>query len=251
MFPSRSCEVGEAVFEVEGLTTSYLKNVSFNVRKSEVVGLFGLMGAGRSEVARCIIGDQKPDASTMVMEGKSFVNKSPADSINRGISYIPAERKTEGLNLTASVKENITISNLKSFVHLGKMNLKREAEIARQWVQKLDIRTSGVTTETQTLSGGNQQKVVIAKNLNTEPQFMILNEPTRGVDVGAKVEIYNLINRFCYEGKAVLMISSELPEIMALSDRIYVIWEGEIVGEFEKNEFSQEVLLKYAMGEAQ
>lgn len=249
MFPSRDCTIGETVFAVEGLKTPFLKDISFHVRKGEVVGLFGIMGAGRTEVSRCIVGMQEVDGGVIHMDGESFVNKTPLDSLRRGISYVPAERKTEGVILIAPVKDNITLSNLGKIEQRGKLNLKRERKLAREWVQKLNIKTPEITTETQSLSGGNQQKIVIAKSLNTDPKFMILNEPTRGIDVGAKVEIYNLINRFCQEGKAVLMISSELPEIMALSDRIYVLCEGEITGELTRKDYSQETLLKYAIGE--
>ncbi len=249
MFPTRDCEIGEQVFALEGLKTAFIKDVSIEVKKGEVVGLFGLMGSGRSEIARCIVGAKAPLAGAIRMDGKSFLNKTPLDAILRGISYVPSERKSEGVILISSVKHNITLSNLKKLKLRGKLDLRKESEIAKAWVEKLDIKTPDITTEMQTLSGGNQQKVVIAKSLNTEPRFMILNEPTRGIDVGAKAEIYNLINRFCEEGKAVLMISSELPEIMALSDRIYVLCEGRITGEIAKKEFSQEVLLKYAIGE--
>jgi ABC-type sugar transport system ATPase subunit len=249
MFPFRNSEIGETVFSVSGLSTSYIKNVNFHVRRGEVVGLFGLMGSGRTELARCIVGIRQPDSGTIEMSGENFINRTPRESLRRRIAYVPAERKTEGVNLIASVKDNITLSNLDKILNRGILNLKKERVLAADWIKRLNIKTPEITTETETLSGGNQQKIVIAKSLNTDPSFMILNEPTRGIDVGAKVEIYNLINNFCQGGKAVLMISSELPEIMALSDRIYILCEGRITGELTKNQFTPDILLKYAIGE--
>jgi ABC-type sugar transport system ATPase subunit len=185
----------------------------------------------------------------MKMNGRTIDNKKPLDALNHSMSYVPAERKTEGVNLVMSVKENITLSNLRGLVKKGRLDLKYEKSIAENWVKKLSVKTPSVETYADNLSGGNQQKLVIAKCLNTEPKFMILNEPTRGIDVGAKVEIYDLINDLCKSGKAVLMISSELPEIMSMSDRIYVMCEGRITGEVERQEYSQEGLLKLAIGE--
>lgn len=146
------------------------------------------------------------------------------------------------------IKENITLSNIKGFVKNHLLDLKKEKEIAKKWVEELGVKTPSLETLSDSLSGGNQQKLVIAKCLNTDPQFMILNEPTRGIDVGAKVEIYKLINRLCEQGRAVLMISSELPEIMSMSDRIYVMCEGKITGEVQKEEFSQTYLMELGIG---
>ena len=191
---------------------------------------------------------RKYDSAEMTVDGKPYAPNKPSDALQSGVAYVPAERKSEGINAIASVKDNITVANLKKFAPKGIMNLKQEMEIARGWVQKLSIKVPQILAPVENLSGGNQQKVVVAKGLNTEPKLMILNEPTRGVDVGAKVEIYNLINDLCESRKAVLMISSELPEIMAMADRIFVIHEGKITAEVPKSEFSQETLLKYAIG---
>lgn len=249
MYPPRSCAIGETAVEVVGLNTKFLKDINLHVRAGEVVGLFGLMGSGRTEIARCIIGMQRPASGAIRMNGHEFINKTPLEAISKRISYVPAERKTEGVNLIAPVKDNITLANLKKIKRRGRLDLAYEKKLANDWVSKLNVKTPSVFVETSTLSGGNQQKLVIAKSLNTNPSFMILNEPTRGVDVGAKVEIYSLINDLCAQNKAVLMISSELPEIMALSDRIYTLCEGRITGELTKREFTQEKLLKYAIGE--
>lgn len=249
MYPKKHCSVGEVFFEVKNLKTKYLKNINFYVRSGEIVGFFGLMGSGRTEVANCIYGAKTPDEIEIKMHGKDIQIKTPLDSIRNHISYVPAERKTEGVNLVQSVKENITLSALPSLVKSGRLDLKYEKQIAQEWIKKLRIKTPSEETHTANLSGGNQQKVVIAKALNTEPQLVILNEPTKGVDVGAKVEIYDLISNLCKDGEGTIMISSELPEIMAMCDRIYVMCEGRITGEISREEYAQEGLLKLAIGE--
>ena len=249
MYPKRAnIEIGKEIFRVNNLKTDFLKDVSFDVREGEVVGLFGLMGAGRTEICNCIVGMQKYESAEMTVEGKAYTPKKPSDALASGVAYVPAERKSEGINAIISVKDNITIANLKKFSNKGIMNLKKEMELADEWVKKLQIKVPQITAAVETLSGGNQQKVVVAKELNTDPKLMILNEPTRGVDVGAKVEIYNLINDLCDSRQAVLMVSSELPEIMSMADRIFVVCEGRITAEVPKSEFSQETLLKYAIG---
>lgn len=249
MYPKRHCAVGETIFEVSDLNTKFLKDIKFHVKAGEVVGFFGLMGSGRTEMARCIFGEKQADSIKIQMEGKPLEIKKPLDSLNHHISYVPSERKTEGVNLVMSVKENITLSALKSLIRGGRLDLKKEKEVAKGWIDTLSIKTPSAETETSALSGGNQQKIVIAKALNTDPKLIILNEPTKGIDVGAKVEIYDLINQMCEQGKGTILISSELPEIMAMSDRIYVICEGRITGEVSKEEFGQEFLLKLAIGE--
>lgn len=249
MYPKRGdIEIGKEIFRVKNLKTDFLKNVAFDVREGEVVGLFGLMGAGRSEICNCIVGMQKYETAEMTVDGKAYAPKKPSDALTSGVAYVPAERKSDGINAIISVKDNITIANLKKFSNRGIMNLKKEMELANDWVKKLSIKVPQITAPVETLSGGNQQKVVVAKELNTDPKLMILNEPTRGVDVGAKVEIYNLINDLCESRQAVLMVSSELPEIMSMADRIFVVCEGRITAEVSKSEFSQETLLKYAIG---
>ena len=249
MYPKRKdIQIGREVFRVKNLRTGFLKDVGFDAREGEVVGLFGLMGAGRTEIANCIMAVQKYDSAEMTIDGKPYQPKKPHDALDNGIAYVPPERKSEGITAVLSVKDNITIANLKRFAPKGIMNLKKEMEIAQDWVSKLEIKVPQILAPVETLSGGNQQKVVVAKELNTDPKVVILNEPTRGVDVGAKVEIYNLINDLCADQRAVVMISSELPEIMAMADRIFVIHEGRITAEVPKSDFSQETLLKYAIG---
>lgn len=249
MYPKRDCKIGEVVLEVKNLKTRFLKDLSFEVRSGEVVGFFGLMGAGRSEVARCLFGAQKPDNMELVLDGKHIENRNPKDALDHSMSYVPAERKTEGCNLAMTVRENITLTDLMGMTKHHLLDLRYEREVARKWIDRLKVKTPTLNTMTDSLSGGNQQKLVIAKCLNTDPKFLILNEPTRGIDVGAKVEIYELINDICRDQRAVMMISSELPEIMAMSDRIYVMCEGRITGEVQKQDFTQEKLMKLAIGE--
>lgn len=249
MYPTRNVTLGKEIFAVEHLTTNHLKDISFHIRAGEVVGLFGLMGAGRSEIASCIVGMKYRQTSNMRMHGEKYAPVSPANALKHKITYVPAERKTDGLFLALSVRENITISNLDAFTKFGKMDLKQEKKIANEWIRALHVKTPKAETVIESLSGGNQQKVAVAKSLNTDPELIILNEPTRGIDVSAKAEIYALINELCAQGKAVLMISSELPEIMSMSDRIYVVCEGRITGEVQKADFTQERLVKYAIGE--
>ena len=249
MYPKRgNISIGKEIFRVENLRTDFLKDVAFDVREGEVVGLFGLMGAGRTEICDCIMAMKKYERADMVIDGKMYAPRKPSEALASGVAYVPAERKSDGICAVSSVKDNITIANLRKFAPKGIMNLKQEMEIAKGWVGKLNIKVPQILAPVDTLSGGNQQKVVVAKGLNTEPKLMILNEPTRGVNVGAKVEIYNLINDLCESRKAVLMISSELPEIMSMADRIFVIHEGKITAEIQKKDFSQETLLKYAIG---
>lgn len=249
MYPTRESHIGAEVFKVSNLNTKFLKNIGFNVHAGEVVGIFGLMGSGRTEVCRCLYGLQKPESIEMYLNGKQITNTSPLDALNHSMAYVPAERKTEGVNLAMDVKENITLSNIKAFVNPNHLlNLGKEKQIAQKWVDELTIKTPSLKTLSSSLSGGNQQKLVIAKSLNIDPAFMILNEPTRGIDVGAKVEIYKLINSLCDQGRAVLMISSELPEIMAMCDRIYVMCEGRITGEVQKQDFSQTHLMELGIG---
>lgn len=248
MYPSRNCKIGEEVFCVKNLNTKFLKNINFCVRAGEVVGIFGLMGSGRTEVCRCLYGIQKPDSLEMILNGQKIENKTPLDALNHSMAYVPSERKTEGINLAMSVEQNITLSNMKEFVKGHHLDLKKEHQIAEKWIKELGVKTASLSTLSASLSGGNQQKLVVAKCLNTDPQVMLLNEPTRGIDVGAKVEIYNLINNLCNDGRAVVMISSELPEIMSMSDRIYVMCEGRITGEVQKSEFSQTYLMELGIG---
>jgi len=249
-YPKRFIEKKETVLEVKGLSTSYLNDISFYVKKGEVLGVFGLMGAGRSELARCIMGIDKTSAGEILVEGAPVSIRRPIDAIRKGIAYVTAERKKDGLILIQSVKDNIMTASIDRYSKPYRINAKKESEISHGWKDKLSIKTPDISTVVNNLSGGNQQKVVLAKWLTTAPKMLILNEPTRGIDVGAKSEIYKLMEDFCEDGLGVVMISSELQEILQLADRVIIICEGRLTGEYTKEEMTQEKLMRCAVGEA-
>ena len=227
----------------------YVKNISFQVRRGEILGLFGLMGAGRTELVETIFGNRRRTGGRILIEGKEANIRSPRQAKEHGIGYIPAERKTDGLFLVHSVGSNITINILQKLLNrLHLLNYKKEGAIVDRWIRELRVKTPSAAVEIETLSGGNQQKVVLAKWLAAEPRILILNEPTRGIDVGAKAEIYSLINALSRQGITFIMVSSELPEVMSMSDRIVVIHEGRMKGTLTRAEFSQEKLLATALG---
>lgn len=250
MYPTRtSSHLGDVVLEVENLQSDFIKGVSFNVHAGEIVGLFGLMGAGRTETVEMIVGDRKKKVGTIKVDGRKVNIRSPKDAKNYGIGYLPSDRKAEGLFLIHSVGDNITINVLNQILNSMKLIDKRRAEeLSRNWIKRMEIKTPGTHTLVQSLSGGNQQKIVIAKWLAAKPRLLILNDPTRGIDVGAKAEIYNLMNELSKQGLAIIMVSSELPEIMAMSDRIVVLHEGEYKGVLTRDEYTQEALLETAIG---
>ena len=248
MFPVRNVAIGEPLMKVEHLCVKKIQDVSFCLREGEVLGIFGLMGAGRTELVESIFGVHKITGGSIEIKGKPVAIHSPEEAIRAGIAYVPSERKQDGLILSHSVKNNMTLANLRKYNRGYAIDSAAETAAARGWVDTLDIKTPGLGAAVDTLSGGNQQKVVIAKWLDTAPQILILNEPTRGVDVGAKVEIYNTLELMCKKKIGVIMISSELPEIMAIADRIIVIHEGRYMGECLKQDISQERLLSMAIG---
>ena len=251
MFPKREVAAQEEViFEVNGLTRQGLfENINFKVKKGEVFGIAGLMGAGRSEVMETIFGLRRADSGTVKVRGREVRIDSPADSIRHRIAFITEDRKLQGLNLTASVRDNISLVNLKKFTRFGQLlQFKKENAAADAEIERLRIKTRGRNQIVRTLSGGNQQKVVLAKWLLAEPEIIILDEPTRGIDIGAKAEIYKIIAQLTAQGATVIMISSELEEILGLCDRVIVLYHGKITAEFERAAFSQENIIKAAMG---
>lgn len=249
IYPKTVIEPGEAVLEVNNLCADHVDNVSLTVRKGEVVGLFGLMGAGRTEIVETIFGKNRRHSGEIKVGGQSLQINTPQDAIAAGIAYIPRERKDDGLVMTESVKNNMTLVYLEKLMKRGKLDLKKEWSIVDSWVDRLKVKTPSITTSIESLSGGNQQKVIVGKWMMMNPKVIILNEPTRGIDVAAKREIYCLINELCREGMAVLIISSETPEIMGISDRIIVVHEGKITGECTRDAFDQEKIMCYAIGE--
>jgi len=250
LFPKLKVKIGDEVLQVEGLcSTGKFYDVSFNVRRGEILGVAGLMGAGRTEVMRAIFGLDPLNKGKMCLEGKPYNPKSPKDAINRGIAYVPEDRKRIGLCLGRPILENISLPNLEMFINAGLLDLKKELESAKNISEKLKIKTDSLNTAAGALSGGNQQKVVLSKwLLRNNLKLLILDEPTRGIDVGAKSEIHKLMCEFAEQGIAIIMISSELPEILGMSDRILVMHEGKLKGELFREEASQESIMNLATG---
>jgi len=250
-YPKIEAEItDEKILQVKGLNRGRaVKNVSFSVRKGEILGLGGLVGAGRSEVARLVCGIDKKDAGEIYINGEPIDIKSPSDAVEAGIALIPEERRSQGLVLEMDVMENISLASLIKFC-LAKIVLKMSKEKAavNELKDVLAIKTPSLSQIVKNLSGGNQQKVVLAKWLCCNANIFIFDEPTKGVDVGAKREIYNLMGKLVSEGAAIILISSDLPELLALSDRILVMARGEIQGELGKTEASPEKVLYYATG---
>lgn len=248
MYPKTSIEIGDVLMVVNNLHSRRVRNINFNVRRGEILGVFGLMGSGRTAMAEAIFGRDRLLQGTIRIEGEEVKIKSPQDAKRAGIGYVPSERKSEGLILSHSVKSNISTATIGMLKRNGLINSKIERQNAKYWIEKFSIKTPSPDTLVNSLSGGNQQKVVLAKWLQSNPKILILNEPTRGIDVGAKVEIYKLMESLCENGMGVVMISSELPEVLALSDRIIVLAEGTVVGEVsDRKLMTQELLMKYAM----
>ncbi|HSQ34026.1 MAG TPA: ATP-binding cassette domain-containing protein, partial [Peptostreptococcaceae bacterium] len=247
-FPRTDFKMGDIVLEVKNLSNEYVNNISFSVKSGEILGIAGLMGCGRTELAKTIYGHIKKQSGEIYINGNKIENKSAKDGLYNGIAYVSEDRKGDGLILGLSVKENITISSLDKLISSGRIDKTKESKEVKDYIGKMNIKTPSQNQIIKNLSGGNQQKVAIAKALMTNPKVLILDEPTRGVDVGAKKEIYDLINEFKKEGKAVIMISSEMPEILGISDRVLVLSEGRISGEFDIKDASQENIMKSAVG---
>ena len=240
----------EISLEVKGLSVSessiHVRDVSLRIRKGEIVALAGLVGSGRSEVAKTIFGLHRMDAGSIMINGSPVIIRNPGDAIRRGISFVPEDRKGEGLVSIQSVKHNISLTGLRLLSRLGFINGPSETNLARTSSAQFSIKASSEEAEVSTLSGGNQQKVVLAKWLWLKPAILMLDEPTRGIDIGAKSEIHNLILDLARNGVAVLLISSELPEVLRLADRIYVMRDGAITGELTRSEASQEAIMHLA-----
>ena len=252
-YPKRTPKIGEVLFEIKDWNVYHhdypdrkiVDNVSIKVRKGEVLGIAGLMGAGRTELAMSIFGrtyGQKISGS-IVKEGKEIHIKTVQDAIDVGIAYVTEDRKEAGLNLIDDIRHNITIASLGKISNHGILNEQAEIIAAQDFRVSMQIKTPSILQLTGNLSGGNQQKVVLSRWIYAEPDLLILDEPTRGIDVGAKYEIYTIINDLVEKGKAVIVISSELPEVLGLSDRIYVMNEGKIIGELDGKEATQEIIM--------
>lgn len=249
MYPVGKRELGNVVFEIKNLNDGFLKDVQINVRKHEIVGLYGLMGSGCSEILQCAFGARHYDTGEFYVEGEKIDIHQPRDAQGAGLAYVPAERKREGLILAHPVLNNLTIVTLKDFIKGLFINLKEERKTAQKWVNNYRIKTPSLDTPVSSLSGGNQQKIVISKWVATKPKVFMLNDPTKGIDVGAKVEIYKDIETLCKLGCGVIYVAAELPELLGIADRVYVIHEGQVVAEYEGDEITQKNIVKSAIGE--
>lgn len=254
-FPPREPKIGELIFEVKNWNVDdplhagrkMLKNVNLQLRKGEIVGIAGLMGAGRTELAMSIFGKSygKNITGKLIKDGKEIKINNIKDAIDHGLAYVTEDRKTYGLILIDDIKRNISLASLEKLSKNGVIDKKRETLEAEDLRKKMNIRTPSLLQKTGNLSGGNQQKVVLSKWILSGPDILILDEPTRGIDVGAKYEIYSVINEMAAQGKAVLVISSELPELLGMCDRIYTLSEGSITGEVRIEDANQETLMTY------
>ena len=253
LYPARNINVGSVpVFEVNKLTAkdTFVHDVSFSVKPGEVLGIAGLGGSGRTETAKLIFGADKKKSGKMFLNGEEIITKSPVDAVRHEIGLVSEDRKEEGVFLPLSIRKNISVTDFTAISgRFGFINIEKEGRNVRSLIEKLNIRTPSSELVVKNLSGGNQQKVALAKWLSIDSKVILIDEPTRGVDVGAKVEIYNLINEVAKKGVGVIVISSDMPEIMGIADRILVMHEGTIYGELPKEKFSEENILRYAIGE--
>jgi len=251
MFHKEEAEIGEPLFEVRNLTgRGMVKGVSFTLRRGEILGFAGLVGAGRTETARLLFGADRKESGETLIEGKSVRINSPEDAVNAGLGLVPEDRGNQGLVLMLTVENNIVLPTLDEHARAGWVNRQALRTTAQEYVDRLNIRTPTLQQKAMYLSGGNQQKVVVAKWLASNPKVLILDEPTRGIDVGAKAEVHALMSQLARTGMGIIMISSELPEILGMSDRILVMSEGRVVAILDREEATQEVIMTYASGEA-
>jgi ribose transport system ATP-binding protein len=227
-----------------------LKDISFTINSGEIVGIAGLVGAGRTELVRAIFGDLTKSSGQVLIDGKHVKINTPADAIKAGIGLVPEDRKEQGLVLGLPIANNIVMAIISKISSFGIINRKKEDEFANRYVNQLSIRTPSIHQPVQYLSGGNQQRVVIAKWLATNPKLLLVDEPTRGIDVGAKAEIHALLNELAKNGVAILIISCELPEILAMSDRILVMHQGQLKAELSGKKATEEEVMRYAIGHA-
>ena len=248
-FPKQKSTIGEEILRVEHLNRSeVLKDINFSIHRGEILGIAGLLGSGRTELARAIFGIDKIDSGQIIIKGKRHKIRSPHNAINLGIGFLTEDRKTQGLIMQLSLKNNISLPSVERFSSFGIINNGAEDQAAKRYVKELRIKTPDLNQKVMFLSGGNQQKVVLSKWLCSEAEIFIFDEPTRGIDVASKVEVYQLMNRLTTKGVAIIMISSELPEILGMCNRILVMRQGEIISEFLAEETTQEKILQSALG---
>jgi rhamnose transport system ATP-binding protein len=247
-FPPRDTAPGEEIFKVEGLSrTGYFCDVGFTLRRGEILALTGLVGAGRTEVCEAIYGIAPYDGGSITLGGRELRGLSASGAIAAGIGYLPEDRLKQGLVLRWEIAKNITLPALDKFLNFGWINQIKENETAKELGEKLNVRAVSVHDPVSTLSGGNQQKVIVAKLLTSDKKIIILDEPTKGVDVGAKFAIYNIMNDLVKAGYGIIMVSSEMPEVLGMSDRIVVMRDGRVTATLETKDASQELILQAAM----
>lgn len=251
MYPTHATQTGEKILEVSGLSQlGAFKNISFDLHRGEILGLFGLVGAGRTEVVRTIFGIDKADGGTMSIEGKPYKPKSPKDAMKRGLALVPEDRQKQGLVLRMSLTHNISLPVLTNLCWKG---LVTKNKVEKTYVEKqgneMEIKAAGYHVDAETLSGGNQQKVVLAKWIGTNPKILILDEPTKGIDVATKAAVHDFVCEMASRGVGVILISSELPEVMGMADRVMVMHEGIQTGFIDRKDLSAELVMRYAIKE--
>ena len=236
------------MLSIRNLNTKKLHDISFDIRRGEILGLVGLVGAGRTEIVRAIFGADKVKGHTMRMDNQEIHIRSPRDAKRYGIGLVPEDRKSQGLVLPFSVEKNISMAVLDRLTKGGFVNSRKEKAVADKYIAMLGIKTPSAETKVQTLSGGNQQKCIVGRWMETEPRLLIMDEPTRGIDVGTKYDIYMLMRRLAENGSSVILISSELPEVLNMSNRVLTICEGRITGEFNPELDSQDRIMEKTLG---
>ncbi|MDR1745156.1 MAG: sugar ABC transporter ATP-binding protein [Planctomycetota bacterium] len=246
-YPERKPSGGEVVLELDNVTGNGVKNISFALRKGEILGLGGLVGAGRTELAALIFGNAEIRSGGIRLHGRPLRPRTPGEAIAKGISLVPEDRKAQGLILNMSIKDNITVASVKKLSRRTFLDKRSEESFTQTQIDNLNIKTPSSRQLARNLSGGNQQKVVLGKWLGTDPEILIFDEPTRGIDVGAKQEIYKLMSAIAESGKSIIMISSEMEELLGMSDRVVVLSKGRVTGTLDRKDFSQERVMQYAV----
>lgn len=248
LFPKPVIDRGQELLRIENFSRQgFFENVSFHVHSGEIIGLTGLVGAGRTEVIESILGITNYQQGKILFEGKEIHISNPRDALNKGIGHLTEDRQLTGLIVDWSIEKNITLSELKKFSNKGFINFKKEKETAKELAEKVDVKAVGIYDLVRSLSGGNQQKVAVAKALASDLKVLVMDEPTKGVDIGAKTAIYEIIGELAQRGMAIIIISSEMPEILGMADRIYVMREGRVTGELLAKDATQEAILKLSM----
>ena len=258
LYPKIETKIGERTLEIKNYSvpqalyeTNIVENANMYFRAGEIVGISGLLGAGRTELMSAGIGAYTTKGNgTVILNGKEINLNSPGDAIKAGIGYVTEDRKTTGLILGQTIRFNISMASLKKVLKNGVLSKKKEKEVVTDLKKRLQIKTNNIENPVSSLSGGNQQKVVLAKWLATAPRVLILDEPTRGVDVGARYEIYTIIKELAQQGNTIIMISSDLPEVIGMSDRVYAMYEGKVHGELQKEEINEDAIMRYITGVA-